>query len=179
MKHYLTAPWRAEYVRKSGGTKGCIFCQALKSKDDRKSGVLYRGQHNFIILNRYPYNPGHIMIAPGRHLADFTRARTVELQEFTHLLCQTLRVLKRHYKPHGFNVGLNFGRSAGAGVIDHFHVHVIPRWTGDSNFMPLIAKTRVFIEDLETTCRILRSSFEKEINTKANKKQPNRKAAQH
>jgi len=159
---YITAPWRAGYVRKALTMKNCIFCDALKGRDDRKAAILLRGRRNFIMLNRFPYTPGHLMIAPCRHLGDFERARPEEAAELTELLRLALRVLRAAYHPHGFNTGMNLGHSAGAGVAGHYHLHVIPRWNGDSNFMPLVGGTRVFIEDLDTTYERLRPLFEKE-----------------
>ncbi|MGD1009242.1 MAG: HIT domain-containing protein [Candidatus Aminicenantales bacterium] len=159
---YLTAPWRAGYVREALSMKACIFCEARKAGDDREATVLFRGRRNFIMLNRYPYTPGHLMIAPSRHLADFTKARPEETAELADLLQVALRVLGGCYKPHGFNTGMNLGRSAGAGVAGHYHLHVIPRWTGDSNFMPLVGGTRVFIEDLDRTYEQLRPLFDQE-----------------
>ncbi len=159
---YLTAPWRAAYVREALDMKTCIFCDALKSRDDRSAAVLYRGRRNFILLNRYPYTPGHLMIAPRRHLADIAGARPGEGAELFELLRMALRVLGAAYRPHGFNTGMNLGKSAGAGVAGHYHLHVIPRWTGDSNFMPLVGGTRVFIEDLEQTYDRLRPLFDKQ-----------------
>jgi ATP adenylyltransferase len=159
---YITAPWRAGYVRKALTTKACIFCDALAGGDDRKAAVLFRGRRNFIMLNRFPYTPGHLMIAPCRHLGDFEKARPAEAAELAELLGLALRVLRTAYSPHGFNAGMNLGHSAGAGVAGHYHCHVIPRWNGDSNFMPLVGGTRVFIEDLDTTYERLRPLFDKE-----------------
>ena len=142
----------------------CIFCQALKLNDDKKSFILYRGSHNFILLNKYPYTPGHLMIAPYEHLASFEKAKKEDTDEMTDLLKLCIKVLKIKYNPHGFNSGMNLGHSAGAGVTDHYHLHVIPRWTGDSNFMPLVGNTKVTIEDLDTAYDRLCSSFQKELN---------------
>jgi ATP adenylyltransferase len=142
--------------------KKCIFCEARKNPDDRASSILFKGTHNLVLLNKYPYTPGHLMIAPFRHLSDFTRARAGERSELAELLQLAIRILRNRYKPHGFNVGMNLGHSAGAGVADHYHLHVIPRWTGDSNFMPLVGGTRVFIEDLEMTYERLLPLFLKE-----------------
>jgi ATP adenylyltransferase len=146
---YLAAPWRKKYVRGVCRIKSCIFCRAAALKDDRAGYVLFRGERNFVLLNKFPYTPGHLMIAPYRHTAAFDRAPSEVMTEIAALLQLSLRVLKRSFRPSGFNAGLNLGQSAGAGVIHHFHVHVIPRWPGDSNFMPLIGQTRVFNEDLE------------------------------
>jgi ATP adenylyltransferase len=159
---YISAPWRAEYVVRASRMKGCIFCQAAKSRDDRAPAVLYRGRGNIVLLNRYPYTPGHLMIAPRRHVADFAEARPAERHELADLFQAALRVLRKAYAPHGFNAGMNIGRSAGAGVTGHYHLHVVPRWTGDSNFMPLVGETKVFIEDLDETYRKLRPLFDEE-----------------
>ena len=159
---YISAPWRADYVRRSSAVKGCIFCDALRAGDDRTATVLLRGRHNFILLNRFPYNPGHLMIAPTRHLADFAAARPAERTELAELQAAALRVLQQAYRPQGFNTGMNLGQSAGAGITGHYHLHIIPRWTGDSNFMPLVGGTRVFIEDLDTTYQKLRPLFDRE-----------------
>jgi ATP adenylyltransferase len=159
---YISAPWREEYVKKVCRRQGCIFCRALRLKNDKAAFVLFRGKHNFIILNKFPYNPGHLMIAPYRHLASFNRAPKEASDDLTDLLKMSLRVLRMNYRPHGFNAGMNLGQSAGAGVVDHYHLHVIPRWHGDSNFMPLVSQTRVLIEDLKSTYERLWPLFEKE-----------------
>ncbi len=148
---YIYAPWRKEYVRKISKMSECIFCRALKMKDDKKAFILFRAEKNFIVLNKYPYTPGHLMIAPYAHLSSFDRAKKESTDEMADLLKLSLRILRKKYRPHGFNAGMNLGNSAGAGVADHFHLHVIPRWTGDSNFMALVGKTKVVIEDIETT----------------------------
>jgi ATP adenylyltransferase len=158
---YITAPWREEYVKKVFKMKGCIFCQALKTKNDKKSFILYRGVHNFILLNKYPYTPGHLMIAPYKHLDSIEFADKEAADEMTELLKKCLRLLRKHYHPQGFNTGMNIGQCAGAGVADHYHLHIIPRWSGDSNFMPLIGKTKVFLEDLSASYDKLLSSFKK------------------
>ncbi|MGD8534491.1 MAG: HIT domain-containing protein [Candidatus Aminicenantes bacterium] len=148
---YIFAPWRKEYVRKISKMSECIFCRALKMKDDKKAFILYRAEKNFIVLNKYPYTPGHLMIAPYDHLSSFERAKKESTDEMADLLKLSLKILRKKYRPHGFNAGMNLGNSAGAGVADHFHLHVIPRWTGDSNFMALVGETKVIIEDVETT----------------------------
>jgi len=174
---YISAPWRADYVRKALSMKRCVFCEALKSRDDRAPAILYRGRRNFILLNKYPYTPGHLMIAPKRHASDFASARPAERAELADLLQVALRVLRACYAPHGFNAGMNLGASAGAGVAGHYHLHVIPRWTGDSNFMPLVGATRVFIEDLDTTYRRLRPLFDKERARRERARRAGRPAA--
>lgn len=156
---YITAPWREEYVVTAGKMKDCVFCCALKKKADQDAHILYRGGHNFILLNKYPYTPGHLMIAPYQHIDSIEKSDKAASDEMTDLLKMTIRILRKHYSPHGFNTGMNIGQSAGAGVTDHYHMHVIPRWTGDANFMPLVGKTKVVIEDLATTYRRLRPLF--------------------
>lgn len=159
---YIYAPWREEYVKKVFKMKECIFCHALKLKNDKKAHILYRGKYNFIVLNKYPYTPGHLMIAPYKHLDSFEQAEKESTDEFSNLLKLCLKVLKKKYNPHGFNTGMNLGQSAGAGVAKHYHLHIIPRWVGDSNFMPLISKTKVVIEDLEITYSRLSPLFQEE-----------------
>jgi len=158
---YISTPWREEYIRKICKMSGCIFCQALKLKNDRKAFILFRGSHNFIVLNRYPYTPAHLMIAPNKHQASFEQAEKESTDEMVDLLKLSLKILRNKYRPHGFNTGMNLGRSAGAGVVDHYHLHVILRWTGDSNFMPIVGKTKTMIEDLETTYNRLYPLFQK------------------
>ncbi|MCK4263370.1 MAG: HIT domain-containing protein [Candidatus Aminicenantes bacterium] len=159
---YIYAPWREEYVKKVFKMKECIFCHALKLKNDKKAHILYRGKYNFIVLNKYPYTPGHLMIAPYKHLDSFEQAEKESTDEFSNLLKLCLKVLRKKYNPHGFNTGMNLGQSAGAGVAKHYHLHIIPRWVGDSNFMPLISKTKVVIEDLEITYSRLSPLFQEE-----------------
>ena len=156
---YIAAPWREAYVRGGSEPAGCFLCRAARAKDDERSHVLCRGRHAFVVLNKYPYLPGHLMIAPFRHLAAFENASEALTREMTVLLQRSLKALKTAYAPHGFNTGMNLGRSAGAGVAGHFHYHVVPRWTGDSNFMPLLAGTRVVLEDIDTTYGRLRPLF--------------------
>lgn len=157
---YISAPWRKKYVKNVFKMKDCVFCEAIKFNNDLKVYILYRGKHNFIILNKYPYTPGHIMIAPYEHLDLFEKADKESTDEMTDLIKLSLKTLRQHYRPHGFNTGMNIGQSAGAGVVDHYHVHIIPRWVGDSNFMPLISKTKVVIETLEKTYQQLSPLFQ-------------------
>ncbi len=148
---YISTPWREKYVKNVFKMKGCVFCSALKNQNNRESYILHRAKHNFIILNTYPYTPGHLMIAPFEHMDSVEKAKTECLTEFMDLLKTSLAVMREKYSPHGFNMGMNIGHSAGAGVADHYHLHVVPRWVGDSNFMPLISQTKVFMEDLQKT----------------------------
>ena len=156
---YIAAPWREAYVRSVDVRKSCIFCRAARASDDAKARVLFRGRQAFVLLNKYPYQPGHLMIAPCAHTADYENAPRALTAEMDALLRRSLRVLQTAYAPHGFNTGMNLGRSAGAGVVGHFHVHVVPRWVGDSNFMPIVGGTRVVIEDLDATWNRLRPLF--------------------
>jgi ATP adenylyltransferase len=158
---YIAAPWREPYVRNVEETKRCVFCRARSLKDDKGGYVLYRGAHSFILLNKFPYLPGHLMVAPYKHIASFEQSRKELSDEISDLLKMCLNILKKNYHPHGFNLGMNQGKSAGAGIVDHFHFHLIPRWTGDANFMPIVGRTRVVIEDLDTTYMRLRPLFEK------------------
>jgi ATP adenylyltransferase len=130
---------------------GCIFCDALAGDDDRRSLVLLRSAKAFLILNKYPYASGHVMAALTRHIGALEEATTDELGEVMSLVRTAVRTIGRAYHPDGYNVGLNQGRSSGAGVPDHLHMHVVPRWSGDSNFMSVIAETRVLPESLDTT----------------------------
>jgi len=166
---YISAPWREEYIKSIYKMTECIFCRALKLKDDKKAYILYRGTYNFILVNKFPYTPGHLMIAPYKHIASFEKAKKEITDEMTDILKLSLKMLKKNYNPHGFNTGMNLGHSAGAGVADHYHLHVIPRWVGDSNFMPLVGKTKITLEDLDTTYDRLLPLFQKE-QRKLNKK---------
>ncbi len=167
---YILTPWREKYVKNVYKMKKCIFCRALDLKNDREAFILYRGSKNFILLNKYPYTPGHLMIAPYEHLDTVEKADKKTTDELGELLKLCLKILRTQYEPHGFNAGMNIGHSAGAGVADHYHLHIIPRWTGDSSFMPLVGKTKHFIEDLNTTYNELSVHF----NNKNKKKRENK-----
>ncbi len=158
---YIWAPWREKYVRKVHLMKECIFCKALSSGKDEDAFILLRGDYNFLILNTYPYNCGHLMIAPYSHIPSPENSTSKALQEFFEIMNLSLRVLKEAYNPQGFNIGMNLGRSAGAGVVDHYHLHIVPRWEGDANFMPLFGKTKIMLEDLKTTYKRLLPLFKK------------------
>ncbi|MFQ6068918.1 MAG: HIT domain-containing protein [Candidatus Aminicenantales bacterium] len=159
---YIYTPWREEYIKKLYKMKACIFCKALKQKNDKEALILLRGTHNFILLNRYPYTPGHLMIVPYKHISLFEEEKKAHTDEMMDLCKLSLKILKKCYHPHGFNTGMNLGHSAGAGVADHYHLHVICRWVGDSNFMPLVGKTKLTIEDLDKTYDKLFPLFQKE-----------------
>lgn len=137
----------------------CIFCDALKIKDPAESLILYRGDLNFLILNRYPYNNAHLMIAPYLHVANPADVPAEVLDEMMRLTQQTIRAMREVYQPHGFNIGMNLGTPAGAGIADHYHLHVVPRWNGDTNFMTTLAETRVLPEAFEVTLGKLKPYF--------------------
>ncbi|NJE01191.1 HIT domain-containing protein [Thermococcus sp. JdF3] len=144
----LWAPWRIEYIR-SPKHDGCIFCDFPKENRDRERLILHRGKHCFVIMNNYPYNPGHVMIAPYRHVGKWEDLTEEELLEIMKLSQLMIKALKKTMNPQGFNMGVNLGRVAGAGIDDHVHLHIVPRWNGDTNFMPAIADTKVIPESLE------------------------------
>lgn len=161
----LWSPWRYDYI-KSGEQKpeanltNCVFCALLNSSaSDEEKYILHRAEHNFVILNIYPYISGHLMIVPYAHLADLDSAKkdaTDELMDLTKR-CQT--ALRRAYQPNGFNLGMNIGKAAGAGVAEHFHMHILPRWIGDANFMTAVSETRTIPESLQTTYEKLKNKI--------------------
>ena len=154
----LWAPWRIDYIV---GEKedGCIFCNRLKQTDDRKNLILVRGESSFIMMNRYPYNNGHLMVAPNRHEGDIVKVEEDEIREVFSLIQKSTRALSISMKPDGFNIGVNLGRVAGAGVEDHIHFHIVPRWNGDTNFMPVLGDVKVISEHLLSTYDKLKETF--------------------
>ncbi|WP_010478794.1 HIT family protein [Thermococcus zilligii] len=155
----LWAPWRIEYIR-SPKHKGCIFCDFPKENEDRERLILYRGEHSFVIMNNYPYNPGHVMIAPYRHVGKWEDLTDEELLEIMKLSQLMIKAIKKAMNPDGFNLGVNLGRVAGAGIDDHVHLHIVPRWNGDTNFMPVIADTKVIPESLKEAYDELKKAIE-------------------
>lgn len=155
----LWAPWRMEYIRNSEGG-GCVFCIGSDAGTDRERLVLCRTPHSFVIMNRYPYSNGHLMVAPFRHTAELNDLTDDEMLDLFKTLSLCRNVLRETLRPGGFNVGINLGRDAGAGVDDHLHIHIVPRWQGDTNFMTVIADLRVIPEELRTTYDTLRPAFE-------------------
>jgi ATP adenylyltransferase len=146
----IWAPWRMEYILMEK-SEGCIFCQKPRENLDEANYILHRGERNFVILNSYPYNPGHLMVAPYRHVARLEELTDAELGEHFDIVRRSTKAITEELHPHGFNIGINLGRVAGAGVEGHVHTHVVPRWEGDTNFMPVIAHTRVLPEALTST----------------------------
>ncbi|MFH2107963.1 MAG: HIT domain-containing protein [Chrysiogenia bacterium] len=157
---YLSAPWRWEFISNFKKNIGCVFCQAL-SKEDHDSLICYRGNKFFIILNKYPYSTGHLLITPNAHIAAPEEMTATDLLEMWQLTNRSLTILKTSFHPDGFNIGMNIGNAAGAGVKDHFHQHIVPRWQGDANFMAVVGDTRLLSYDLETVFNTLRSAFSK------------------
>jgi ATP adenylyltransferase len=156
---YLWTPWRYAYVTGAGMAAGCIFCDAPKLGDDRKARIVHRGHDCYIILNAYPYTCGHVMIVPFAHLDELQKLPTAAAQEMMALAQKLEGVLRAVYHPEGINVGVNIGQAAGAGVAGHVHMHVLPRWTADSNFMTAVSETRVLPEALDTTYERLKSAL--------------------
>jgi len=156
----IWAPWRAEFVL-SKKEKGCILCNRLKMKDSVKNLIVHRGKKAFVILNKYPYNAGHIMVVPQRHVAHLEKLTEAEAAEFFELTRMAVTVIKRALRPHSLNIGMNLGRTSGAGIPDHLHMHIVPRWQGDANFMPIIGKTKVISVPLEPVYDALKKEFDK------------------
>jgi ATP adenylyltransferase len=156
---YLWTPWRYQYVTKTGHPADCVFCAAPQCPDDRTSLIVHRAVHNYVILNRYPYTSGHLMVVPYAHVATLDEVGDAALTELILLARDCERKLRSVYRPEGLNFGINVGKSAGAGIAGHLHLHALPRWTGDTNFMTAIAETRVLPEDLDVTWNRLRSAW--------------------
>jgi len=156
---YLWTPWRYQYITSTGGGGECVFCAAARGDNDRAALVAHRASRNFVILNRYPYTNGHVMIVPHRHAPTLEGLDEETLAEMMLLARDAERHLRALYRPDGVNMGLNIGRSAGAGIAEHVHMHVLPRWTGDTNFMTVTGETRVLPETLEVTWERLRAAF--------------------
>ncbi len=161
----LWTPWRMQYVTSATGDDiDCIFCAALEERNEAereelRSHVLYRGARVFVILNAYPYNTGHLMVAPNRHVGEIDELDEQERRDLMELTSTATSLIREAMSPHGFNVGMNLGRVAGAGVPGHLHVHVVPRWGGDTNFMPVVGNTKVLPEMIADTDAKLRPLF--------------------
>lgn len=162
----LWTPWRYEYVSSFGKASGCILCAATCGDPelDADTLVLLRGRHNYVIINRYPYSSGHLMVAPYEHVADLRSASTEQLSEMMRLAQACETILSEAYGPEGFNIGMNIGKAAGAGVVDHQHLHVVPRWIGDASFMSSTANTRVIPETPDGTYERLRPMFDEHFS---------------
>lgn len=153
----IFAPWRIRYVL-SPKPKDCVFCTAQKS-DEKDALVVYKAKTSYVIMNRNPYNPGHVMVCPNRHVANFEELSKEEKFEIMELTALAVKAIKNCMNPDGFNIGINIGKVAGAGIAEHLHVHIVPRWNGDTSFMPILADVQVIPEALEETFEKLKASF--------------------
>jgi ATP adenylyltransferase len=150
MTERLWAPWRLEYIQRADEQEGCVFCLAASGEDEERL-VVHRGEQAFVLLNRFPYSSGHLMVAPVRHVGEFGDLADEEALEIHRFAERGMAALAETYAPQGYNLGWNLGRIAGAGVLDHVHLHVVPRWAGDTNFMPVLADVKVLPEHLQAT----------------------------
>lgn len=155
----LWAPWRMAYIKNARKPARCIFCSKPKERRDEKNLLLHRGRHGLVMMNLFPYNSGHLLVAPYAHVKNLEQLPDEVSLDLLHLTNLSLKVLRAEIKPEGFNVGINLGRVAGAGIEAHVHLHIVPRWNGDTNFMPLFAETRVMPEHLQATYRKLLRRF--------------------
>ncbi|MFH1638910.1 MAG: HIT domain-containing protein [Chloroflexota bacterium] len=154
----LWAPWRAEYIQMAKPA-GCILCEKPREGNDATNYILYRGKKNFVIMNKYPYNPGHLMVAPYRHVASPEELDDDELHEHYEIVRLCLKVLRETFSPQGFNLGMNLGKVSGAGIDEHIHTHIVPRWQGDSNFMPVLCDVKVISESMTAIYEKLKERF--------------------
>ena len=155
----LWAPWRMPYLKK-GEPKGCIFCEKIRRKDDRSNLILYRGLRTFVMMNLYPYSNGHLLVTPYRHVGSIEGLDLPTLTDLMRTTQRAITALRLVFKPDAFNLGVNQGREAGAGIESHVHLHIVPRWNGDTNFMPVLNDTRVIPEDLKSSYDKLRPQFQ-------------------
>jgi ATP adenylyltransferase len=156
---YLWTPWRYAYVSGTEKPSGCVFCEAPKEKDDAKARIVHRGQHCYVILNTYPYTPGHVMIVPYQHLDELQKLPAGAASEMMVLSQKMETALRKLYRPDGINLGMNIGKAAGAGIAGHIHMHVLPRWVADANFVSVVGETRVLPETLEVTWAKMRQTI--------------------
>lgn len=156
MDNILWAPWRKGYIQNLKSEQ-CIFCVKPRQKKDSKNYIIWRKKYSFAMLNIYPYNNGHILIAPYRHVSSLNKLKKEEINELFSLLKKAEKKLKEKLSPDGFNIGINIGKVSGAGYADHIHIHIVPRWQGDTNFMPVLAETKVISESLEELYKLLKS----------------------
>ena len=155
---FIWSPWRYDYLASHGERRpACVFCVGEDSSRDAERLVVLRAEHNFVILNLFPYTSGHLMVAPYEHLSTIVDAKTAQLSEMMDLSKRAITALQKTYRPDGFNIGMNLGEAAGAGIREHFHLHVVPRWTGDANFISITGETRVLPEELSRTYERLKS----------------------
>ena len=158
----LWAPWRMEYVKRDKTIPSdCIFCKKYASDKDKENFVLCRMEHSYVLMNLYPYNNGHLMIVPVAHKSEYGALNSLEQKEISELTRLSIQILKKTLNPQGFNIGMNIGEVGGAGIADHLHQHIVPRWVGDTNFMPITGHTKVMVEGLNETWSSLRQEFDK------------------
>lgn len=160
----LWAPWRLAYIKSADriNEDGCVFCDlpSDKKENDRKNLIVYRSKESFVILNKYPYNGGHLLVVPYKHTNSLDDLSSSEMLELMQMLQESLKALQAAFGPHGYNIGMNLGRPAGAGIEGHLHFHVVPRWNGDTNFMPVVGHTKVISSGCDETWKKLRPHFE-------------------
>jgi ATP adenylyltransferase len=156
---YIWSPWRMTYIQKHKEVEGCVFCKAQDQPDGLDNLILHRDQKAFVILNRYPYTSGHLMVVPFVHVSSLTELDADTRAEMMELTNQTMTLLAQEYSAQGFNIGVNIGEAAGAGITEHVHLHIVPRWTGDTNFMSTLGETRVLPETLEDTYQRLKAAW--------------------
>ncbi len=160
----LWAPWRIRFILENNQVSSeCIFCKLPKEKDDQKNLILHQSRHSFVVLNKFPYNSGHLMVVPHMHTASLTSLSNEAFLELHCLIRDSIEILDRTMKPMGYNIGMNLGRAAGAGIAEHFHYHIVPRWNGDTNYMPILADTKVIPESLDETYLRLHPFYSKKI----------------
>ncbi len=157
MKH-LWSPWRMRYLY-ALKKDGCVFCHALKQEDGPENLIAFRGEKSFVILNAFPYTSGHLMVIPYKHASDITELDTETRSEMMELVTKATQVLQTLYHPQGYNIGINMGEAAGAGIAEHIHIHIVPRWNGDTNFMTAVGETRVLPEELSQTYRRVKETW--------------------
>jgi ATP adenylyltransferase len=157
----LWAPWRLEYIVNADADVDCIFCSKPKEDKDEENLICFRSEHSFVMLNKYPYNNGHLMVVPYLHESDLTRLTDTVILDLSHTLNKAILAIRHAMHPHGMNIGVNLGRTAGAGIDEHLHYHVVPRWNGDTNFMPVLTDVKVVSESLQSSWRKLTTAFRK------------------
>ena len=157
--NHLWSPWRMTYIEKNEKTSGCVFCNAQAQADSAENLIAFRGKNAYVILNRYPYTSGHLMVIPFEHVSNLEKLHEDTRAEMMELASRCTAILKTTYRTESFNVGMNIGEAAGAGVLGHIHIHIVPRWAGDTNFMSALGETRVLPEALEETYRRVRDAF--------------------
>lgn len=158
LRHTLFAPWRMEFIENPESDSGCVLCKIHEADQDSEKHVIARGAMSYVVLNKFPYSHGHMMVVPYRHENDWTNLSSEEIAEIGSFTQTAIRIISKNFNTDGFNIGVNLGRAAGAGIEDHVHQHIVPRWVGDFNFMPLLSETKVISEHLDRTYqRILES----------------------